>query len=433
MCGLAGIIGYHPGAPAVDAQALERMREAMVPRGPDGHGQWISDDGRVGLAHRRLAILDLSEAGAQPMHGTDGRVSITYNGEIYNFRALREALRQGGVQFRSHSDTEVLLALYERDGPGFVEKLRGMFALALWDADKRGVLLARDPFGIKPLYFADDGYTLRVASQVKALLAGGEIDTTPDPAGYVGFLTWGAVPEPFTLYRAVRALPAGHTLWLDRTGRREERCYFDPAARLAHAATEPMDPARVHTALADSVAHHLIADVPVGVFLSAGLDSASLLGLATGAHDGPVTAFTLGFDEFQNTPRDEVPLARRIAAHYGARHEIGHVRARDFQDAKTQILADMDQPSIDGVNTWFVAAKARQAGLKVALSGVGGDEVFGGYDTFAQVPRLKKLMAPLKGIPGLGAALRAMRPKSGAAVSWPASMMPRRIARVRVK
>jgi asparagine synthase (glutamine-hydrolysing) len=214
MCGIAGIFTYRDGAPPVDQAELLRIREAMIKRGPDGAGLWISPDRRVGLAHRRLAIIDLSETGAQPMATADGRLRITFNGEIYNYQALKKGLEAKGYRFHSNSDTEVLLHLYADRGPDMVHALRGMYAFGIWDERNRTLFLARDPFGIKPLYYADDGKSLRFASQVKALVAGGGVDTAPEPAGSVGFLLWGSVPEPFTLHRGVRALPAGSHLTL---------------------------------------------------------------------------------------------------------------------------------------------------------------------------------------------------------------------------
>src|SRR2546428_2652198 len=218
MCGIAVISPFHPQAPPLDPEELHCIREAMAHRGPDGAGTWLSSDHSVALAHRRLSILDLSDAGTQPMHSADGRLSIVFNGAIYNFRALRQHLEARGHRFRSTSDTEVILALYREKGPALVHDLRGMFAFALWDADRQGILLARDPFGIKPLYIADDGRTLRFASQVKALLKGGAVDTAPEPAGSVGFVIWGTVPEPYTLYPGIRSLPAGAHLRVTPAG-----------------------------------------------------------------------------------------------------------------------------------------------------------------------------------------------------------------------
>ena len=314
-----------------------------------------------------------------------------------------------------------MLRLYARDGPAFVRRLRGMYAFALYDATRQGLLLGRDPYGIKPLYVADDGRTLRVASQVKALLAGGGIDTTPDPAGRVGFWLWGHVPEPFTFFRGIRALPAGCTMWVDASGARApvqatptiaEMLTPDPSAQAEAAPT-------VRDALLDSVRHHLVADVDVGVFLSSGRDSAALVGLATELQ-GRVRTVTLGFREFVGTDYDEVPLAEAIARHYGTDHTTVWVSKDDFRASHDDVLAAMDQPTIDGVNTYFVSRAASQTGLKVALSGLGGDELFGGYRSFRHVPRLvhgvryvprplgralRHLLAPLLSTPAMHRAL----------------------------
>ncbi|MBI1318959.1 MAG: asparagine synthase (glutamine-hydrolyzing) [Candidatus Hydrogenedens sp.] len=402
MCGIAAILAYGAAAGPLDAAELTTIRDAMAVRGPDGAGQWSSADRRVGLAHRRLAILDLSSAGAQPMLSADGRLAITFNGEIYNFAALRAELEQTGTVFRSRTDTEVLLALYRRDGPDMVRQLRGMFAFALWDADRRGLLLARDPFGIKPLYLADDGKCLRIASQVKALLAGGQVDTRPEPAGHAGFFLWGHVPEPFTLYRGIRALPAGSWLWQGLDGSRRAQRYFDATAELAAAAAAPAPAGRadeaLRAALLDSVRHHLVSDVPVGVFLSGGRDSTTLAALAAEAGASRLETVTLGFQEFRDTPRDEVPLAEAVARHYGTNQQTHWITAADFAAEREALLAAMDQPTVDGINVYFVARAARRCGLKVALSGLGGDELFAGYDGFRQIPRLVRTLAPFGGL-----------------------------------
>lgn len=243
MCGIAGAWAYRDGAP-VDAAAVVRMREAMAPRGPDGRGLWTTPAGDLVLGHRRLAILDLSDAGAQPMVDPESGNVVVYNGEIYNFPELRAELEARGVRFRTRSDTEALLHLYRLEGERMVERLRGMFAFALWDARAQRLLLARDPLGIKPLYVADDGRVLRFASQVKALLASGEVAAEPCPAGVTGFFVWGHVPEPWTWVRAVRALPAGSTLVVPRGGPvGTPRRYFDLAdeVRRAEAAPPPAE------------------------------------------------------------------------------------------------------------------------------------------------------------------------------------------------
>jgi len=395
MCGLAALFAYHDDAPPVDEAELRVINAAMTARGPDGEGHWTSDDGRVGLAHRRLAIIDLSDAGAQPMVYRPGGAAgpayhITYNGEIYNFRALRAELEAEGARFQSESDTEVLLHLYHRDGAGMVERLRGMFALAIWDEARRGMLLARDPFGIKPLYYADDGRSLRIASQVKALHAGGRAGSGVNAAGHVGFFLMGVVPEPHTLYADIKALPAGSTLWVDENGPAAPRRYYDLAARLRQ--PPEITATDLREALLDSVRHHFVSDVEVGVFLSAGLDSTTLTGLASEIKGAELRTLTLAFDEYTGTAQDEAPLARRVADLYGTRHHEVRLQADEFAAERDNLLTAMDQPTVDGVNVYFVARAAAQAGLKVVLSGTGGDELFAGYNVFERVPATHRAM-----------------------------------------
>jgi asparagine synthase (glutamine-hydrolysing) len=402
MCGIAAIFAYRDNAPPVDQEELLRIREAMLKRGPDGAGLWMSGDRRIGLAHRRLAIIDLSDAGAQPMATHDGAVRIVFNGEIYNYRELRQRLEMKGYRFHSQSDTEVLLHLYQEYDTDMVEHLRSMYAFAIWDQNKRGLFLARDPFGIKPLYYADNGTTIRVASQVKALLKGGEIDTSPEPAGHVGFYLWGHVPEPYTLYRGIRALPAGSTFWVDTAGHKEGKQVFNLTAELAKSSEARLKISqeemhqRLRTALLDTVLSHLVADVPIGVFLSAGLDSTTMAALAKEVGTTDLRTITLGFKEFHSTPCDEVPLAELVAKQYGTVHQTRWVRKEDFQKERDGILDAMDQPSTDGVNTYFVSKAAAEAGLKVAISGLGGDELFGGYPSFKQIPRMVKTLSPFR-------------------------------------
>ncbi len=405
MCGVAGIFAYHYAANPADPAELRRMRDHMAARGPDGAADWRSADGRVGLGHRRLAIIDLSPEAAGPMASTDGSLVISFNGEIYNYRELRGTLEGEGARFRTQSDTEVVLELYRRRGTKMFAELRGMYAFVLWDSTQQALLLARDPYGIKPLYYADDGWTLRAASQVKALLAGGRVDRAFDPAGIAGFYLWGHVPEPFTLYRGIRQLPAGHFMQVDRLGVGAPRPHASIAATLAGAAPSAGTDASavVREALLESVRYHLVADVPVGVFLSSGIDSGTLLGLARECGAAEVRAITLAFDEFAGTDQDEAPLAAQVAAHYGARHAVRRVSFEEFEAELPRILEAMDQPTIDGINTWFVAKAAREQGLKVALSGLGGDELFGGYPSFQSTPQWVRWMALPSRVPGLGA------------------------------
>ena len=237
MCGIAGIFSYKAGK--VDLDEVMSMREAMARRGPDGAGLWVSEDNSVAMAHRRLAIIDLSNSASQPMEYAGGRFRIVFNGEIYNYRELRCRLEQRGHKFVTNSDTEVLLALYVEYGEGMFAELRGMYAFAIWDAARGGVFLARDPLGIKPLYYSLDGDVLRFASQVKALLAGRKGGNTHDPAGYVGFFLWGFVPEPYTLYKEIRCLPAGTYVWIDGHGTPVEKSFFSLAVLISSSLASP--------------------------------------------------------------------------------------------------------------------------------------------------------------------------------------------------
>jgi asparagine synthase (glutamine-hydrolysing) len=436
MCGINAIYAYRDAATPVDGDELIATRECLRSRGPDAADAWISPDGRVGLGHRRLAIIDLSPAGAQPMHF--GTLTIIFNGEIYNYRELRAQLEARGRTFVSHSDTEVLLQLFDEKQERMLDELRGMFTIILWDEARRRMFLARDPYGIKPLYYADDGGTLRAASQVRALAASGRVDRTFDPAGAAGFFLRGTVPEPFTMYRAVRALPAGSYCWIDGSGVAEPRQYFSIAATLRDAVErggafgEDERRALVHDAVLESVRYHMVADVPVGAFLSAGIDSTAVVALAreTGASD--LQTMTLRFAEYRGRINDEAPLAAAVAQQYGVRHAIQELTLPEFKAALPRIFEVMDQPSVDGLNSYFISKAAHDLGLKVAMSGTGGDELFGGYTSFRDIPRWMPITSVLARVPHLGdaaarfnAALarrsRHISPKMGEIVRYGAS------------
>jgi asparagine synthase (glutamine-hydrolysing) len=409
MCGINAIYAYAEGAAPVDEQELTLTRECMRSRGPDAADLWISSDARVGLGHRRLSIIDVSAAGAQPMHRSDN--AIVFNGEIYNYQELRRELESDGVAFTSHSDTEVLLRLFERDGEGMLLRLRGMFAFALWDGRSRRMFLARDAYGIKPLYYADDGTTIRIASQVKALIAGGHVSRQFDSAGAAGFFLRGTVPEPFTMYRAIRAIPAGSFAWVDSDGLREPVSWFSIATVLRDAVetsrpwseTERLE--LVHDAMLESVRYHMVADVPVGAFLSSGIDSSAIVAFARESGASDLQTMTLRFEEYRGRDNDEAPLAALVARHYGVRHAIRDLSRDEFRREVPRVLEAMDQPSVDGINSYFISKAAADVGLKVALSGAGGDELFGGYTSFRDIPRWMPFTSFLSGIPGLGSSV----------------------------
>jgi asparagine synthase (glutamine-hydrolysing) len=372
MCGIAGIVRFDGDAVACDREAVVRMLAAQRRRGPDGEG--ICSDGPVVLGHRRLSIIDLSPAAAQPMSNESGEVLVTFNGEIYNYRELRECLKSRHC-FRSTSDTEILVHGYEEWGPeGLLRRLRGMFAFAIYDARGRAgegsepfFFAARDRLGIKPLYYVLEPARLAFASEVKALIHGG-LSPEADLSAMAGFLCLGSVPSPRTWLKNVHCLPPGHSICATRRGI-EIRKYWE----LSYQSDSQPEIGRL---LADSVARHLVADVPVGVFLSGGVDSAGIAFLAARNRTAPVRTLTIAFDEQEFS---EAAEARRFAEAFGTDHHEIRVTGKEFEAEIPRFLEAMDQPTADGVNTYFVSRAASQIGLKVVLSGLGGDEIFFGY------------------------------------------------------
>ncbi len=426
MCGIVGLAAPAPHAPRDLASVVDRMLRAVEHRGPDDWGVALMEAGRVAerslrhpdaavggrgaaqestvaLGHRRLAIIDLSDGGHQPMRTADGRFWITYGGEIYNHRALRKELESQGTSFRSTSDTEVLLALWARDGIQGLGRLRGMFAFAVWDDARGELFLARDRFGIKPLYYGlGPGGLVLFGSELRPLLASGLCSRELDPGAELEFLARGSVRAPATIHRELRALPPGHwARW--SAGSLEVRPYWslDEAAGATSPRPAPAAEAagRIRDALVESVQAHLVADVPVGVFLSGGLDSTAVLAGVRRIHSGPLRTFTL---VFPGTRWDEGGLARQAAARYGTEHLELAVTRQDFYAAAEEIFGAMDQPTVDGVNAFFVGRLAARAGAKVALSGLGGDECLGGYDSFVRVPRIHRALALGRRAPRLG-------------------------------
>ncbi|MGA8529020.1 MAG: asparagine synthase (glutamine-hydrolyzing), partial [Acidobacteriaceae bacterium] len=390
---------------------LERFSSALATRGPDASGVWLSRSGAAGLAHRRLSIIDLDSRSDQPMQTADGQFTISFNGEIYNYRELRAELEKRGRNFRTTSDTEVLLAMYAEYGAAMLPRLRGMFAFGLWDEAKQELILARDAFGIKPLYYAEGDGHLYFASQVRALVPAPGVDLREEPAGTVGFFVWGSVPEPYTLYRGIHCLPSGSWMRVTQDGIAEQRVFATPvgefgkyeAAEMPRSREEMLE--RLHIALEESVRMHEIADVPVAVFLSAGIDSGAILALAV-ERGQQVEALTLGFDALRGAPQDETGGASEVARHYGVAHDARYIDRELFLSHRERLLAQMDQPTIDGVNTYFVSWLAREHGFKVALSGLGGDEMFGGYPSFGQIPKMVHGLKVTRSVPWVGRAWR---------------------------
>ncbi len=407
MCGIAGIV-LRPGAGPVELRSrLAAMAAAMAHRGPDDDGVYVAPDGRSGLANRRLAIRDCSPAGHMPMGSLDSGTWISYNGECYNADELRAALEREGYRFRSASDTEVLLYAHLAWGEALLGRLCGMFAFAIHTAGTAGapggLLLARDRLGVKPLYYADTPTAFVFASELKTLLASGLVGRTLDPAALAAYLLLGSVPSPLTIYRDIRSLEPGHALALnlDRAGPPRLRCYWN----LPHAEHEPLDAVaaeeRTRTLLRDAVRSHLVSDVPLGAFLSGGLDSSAVVALMREATSGPIRTCSVVFEE---QGYSEGTYARAMAEAVGTEHYERVLTGPEVLGELERILWAMDQPTHDGVNTYFVAQTARQAGLTVALSGLGGDELFGGYpNTFEGVPRTLRAMELAGRVPGAGA------------------------------
>jgi asparagine synthase (glutamine-hydrolysing) len=400
MCGIAGLVKSAPDRgqpnPGAAHAAVAEMTNQLRHRGPDGFGVEIVQNpaeraGRgpsvVVLGHTRLAIQDLSSAGRQPMASADGQLSITFNGEIYNFKQLRHELGPDG--WRSHTDTEVILRAYARWGRECVHHLRGMFAFALWDAPRQELFLARDRLGIKPLYYHTPatGAPFIFASEVRALLASGLVARQLDPVGLSEYLTYQSLPAPRTLIQGVCALPPGCWMVVSAGGRVRQERYWDlldnAAATAGHASSLESQRA-VGDLLRESVALHLVSDVPVAAFLSGGIDSSAIVGLMREAGQVPQT-FSVAFAE---QTYDETPHARAVAARFATDHTEIHLSESDLLDQLPDALAAMDQPTGDGVNTYVVSRAVRAAGIKVALSGLGGDELFAGYPTFSRLRRV---------------------------------------------
>lgn len=388
MCGIAGIFHYHTPE-TVHADELSRMSHHLRLRGPDGAGTWVNTSGKVGLVHRRLSIIDLSTDANQPMH--DGHFSIVFNGEIYNHHALRDALIKKGYQFKTRSDTEVLLKLYQSAGKAMLNQLRGMFAFAIWDERKQTLFCARDHFGIKPFYFSDNGNSFRFASQVKTLLSASPVNKNFCAAGHVGFYLLGSVPEPYTLYQGIQSLPAGSYLIIS-PDQKIQNTYYSIASAFIQAENS-MNAVSLTECLYDTLWHHLIADVDVGIFLSAGIDSSTIVNAISEVAPAPTT-ITLGFEEYKNTQKNEVPIAESVSRYFKTHHKTAWISEAFAKTQMENIITAMDQPSIDGVNTYFVSMVAAQQGLKVALSGLGADELFEGYPHFSRIPKLLKYARP---------------------------------------
>ncbi len=418
MCGIAGSIG------AFDPElrsAVASMAAAETHRGPDDSGEYFkgNESAGVAFAFRRLAILDLTPDGHQPMLDEARGNAVVFNGEIYNYAELRRELEQQGEVFRSKSDTEVVLRGYGVWGRKVLDRLRGMFGLAIHDARRRTVLLARDRLGIKPLYYAEvqrpSGPALVFASELRSLLASNLIPRRLNPAGLGSYLWNGFVVGPDTMVRGIHLLPAGASLLLSQDApRAEAERYWSLKPEPELSAKDAIE--RLESELLTAVRQHLVSDVPLGVFLSGGVDSSAVASLAVRSGAKKVQTFHVGFEE---AAYDESAYARRVADALGTEHVEFRLTQERFHSQLGDALKSLDQPTFDAINTYFVSRVVRDAGFTVALAGTGGDELFGGYPTFRELPWASRAARALRSVPesGLRAASRMLAARGAASSS----------------
>jgi asparagine synthase (glutamine-hydrolysing) len=391
MCGIAGIVSND--LPDI-ARRVEKMSECVAHRGPDAEGLavWTEGAQRTAFAHRRLAIIDLSESGRQPIETPDGRYSLIFNGEIYNYLALRESLAADGARFRTNTDTEVVLSLYKKYGKDCLRLLRGMFAFAIRDRETGEVFAARDRLGIKPFYYYSDKSLFVFASEIRSLLASELVPRVIDAISLNSYLSFGAVQEPRTMIENVRTLAPAHYVTVDSRGVIKELAPYwqlptDTGCRDRAEAIE-----QTRSRLEESVRLHLVADVPLGAFLSGGIDSSSLVAFMSKQAAGCVKTFTVCFREQEFSERE---LARRVAEKWGTAHTEIALSEEEMLRSLPDAISSIDQPTIDGINTWVISRATRQAGITVALSGLGGDELFGGYPSFKRARAIERYLSPI--------------------------------------
>ena len=422
MCGVCGVLAVSDAFPNGE-EIVTTMRETMVHRGPDDGGTWVSPDGRVGLGHRRLSIVDVSPAGHNPMPNEDGSVWITYNGEVYNHRALREELEAKGHVYRSRTDTETILHLYEEEGVRCVERLQGMFAFAIWDSRKRELFMARDRLGIKPLYYAESPGGFVFGSEIKALLAHPAISRDLDEEAFYHYLTFVATPPPLTMFKGIRKLAPAERLIVNLEGEIRRDVFWDPlsttrAEELAQA-TESDLQERLLFLLRAAIEKRMMSDVPFGVFLSGGVDSSANVALMSELMTDPVKTFSVAFKEYERY--NELEYARAIAKRFSTDHHEVVIDEHDLQRFLPELIYHQDEPIADWVCVplHFVAKLARDNGTIVVQVGEGSDEVFHGYQSYINHARLERYWERLARLP---------RPVQNAA-AFAATAMTRRVGR----
>jgi asparagine synthase (glutamine-hydrolysing) len=423
MCGMCGILATDNGF-AVGEELVTTMRDTMVHRGPDDAGSWYSPEHKVALGARRLAIVDLSPAGRMPMSNEDGSVWIAYNGEVYNHEALRAELEAKGHIYRSRTDTETIVHLYEEEGPRCVERLEGMFAFAIWDARRRELFLARDRLGVKPLYFAQLPGGFLFGSEIKALLEHPALRADLDEEAFFHYLTFVSTPAPLTMFKGVRKLAPAERMLVRADGRTSSEIYWSPLSAAAEGQVGSMSEAelqeRLLELLRDSIRKRMMSDVPFGVFLSGGVDSSTNVALMSELTDEPVRTFSIGFAEHEQY--NELEYARSVARRFGTDHHEVIIDSSDLEEFIPEMIYHQDEPIADWVCVplHFVSKLARSTGTIVVQIGEGSDELFHGYQNYIdQVRYRRRYWEPAQRVP------RPLR----MGVSWATSALARRLRR----
>lgn len=399
MCGILACISVNN----INQNSLQKGLDNMISRGPDNIGIWKTEN--IFLGHRRLSIIDVEARSSQPMLSNCGNYVIIFNGEIYNYLELRKILISKGIELKTNSDTEVILEFFKLEKEQILSKLKGMFAFLIWDIGERKAFIARDPYGIKPLYIGQNDSDLIIASQVKAILATGLISNEINPVAQAKYWILGSVPEPQTWYKKINAIESGSYIWIKNNEIIEKKIWCNINKFWLNAEFYNQNNKKyilikhIRKYMLESLSRHLVADVPIGLFLSGGIDSGVLAALMSELGIKNIVGVTIAYKEFENSHHDESIMASKIASFYGIKHHIRYVTKDEFNEDLPKILLAMDQPSIDGVNTWFASKAVSELGLKVVLSGVGGDELFMGYETFKTLPFLVKFWRLIKKVP----------------------------------
>ncbi len=406
MCGIVGVFDF-AGPGGLDETLVSSMRDSMAHRGPDGAGVFVAPDGRLGLGHRRLAILDVTPSGHQPMFTPDRRYAMVFNGEIYNFREIRAELEAQGRRFVSQSDTEVLLDLYAHEGPSMLTRLRGMFAMAIWDRQDRRLWMARDRVGVKPLYYAVVNGRFVFASEIKAILAMPGVPRRVDPVSLYHYFSFLTTPAPRTMFEGISKLEPGSTLTVDADGTMRTAEFWDPFDGVVDEPVDDTLPDRVRATLKDAVRYRMVSDVPFGVFLSGGVDSSANTALMSQLIPEPVQTFSIGFD--QQDAYNEFRYARQVADLYKTDHHELTITRKDLLGFLPQLIHHQDEPIADPVcvPVYFVAKLAKDCGVTVCQVGEGADELFCGYPGWASALNTSAWSRRLSSIP---AAVRELAP-----------------------